>query len=95
MLFNLTCCRHFPSKQTGKEILCWEERGPYFTGADGTSELGACYEPFNGEHKCFSRANCPGFGIPNDGTGNNLLTNKKDGSFTITELEVWEVTYID
>jgi hypothetical protein len=24
-----------------------------------------------------------------------MLTNKKDGDFTITELEVWEVIYVD
>ena len=26
--------------------------------------------------------------------GKNMLTDKEDGKFTITELEVWEVEYI-
>jgi hypothetical protein len=35
MLFNLTKRRHFPSKQTGKDILCDKEYGPCFTGGEG------------------------------------------------------------
>ena len=63
--------------------------GPCFR-ADGRRELSACYEPFNGNGKCRSYANLPGYGIPEEG-GKNMLTNKKGIDFTITELEVWEV----
>ena len=37
----------------------------------------------------------PGYAIPVDGAGTNMLTNKKDGAFTISELEVWQVTYLE
>ncbi len=30
MLFNLSCCRHFPSKKTGADIGCYNNRGPHF-----------------------------------------------------------------
>jgi hypothetical protein len=44
---------------------------------------------------CRSWANAAGYGIPFDGACDiNMLTNKKDLEFTISELEVWEVTYI-
>ena len=42
-----------------------------------------------------SCAKGPGYDIPVDGAGTNMLTNKIGGYFTITELEVWEVTYKD
>ena len=59
----------------------------------GYSELGAWDAPFNGDGKCRSCANEPAYRIPVDGAGLNMLTNNKDGKgFTITELEVWEVT---
>ena len=92
MLFNLSCCRHFPTKQTGEEILCSRVLGPCFSGGDG-SELTAYDEPFNGVGNCYSYANYPGYGIPVDAQGINTLTNKEGGKFTISELEVWEVTY--
>ena len=38
-------------------------------------------------------ANLSGYGILKDSDGKNMLTNKEDGNFTITELEVWEVTH--
>ena len=93
MLFNLSCCRHFSTKQTGKEIRCWSELGPSFGEGDG-SELSAPYEPFNGDENCASFANEPGYGIPVDAQGINTLTNKEGGNFTISELEVWEVRYL-
>jgi hypothetical protein len=37
-----------------------------------------------------SWANNSGYGITSDGH-RNMLTNKNDGAFTITELEVWEI----
>ncbi len=52
-------------------------------------------EPFNGDGGCLSWANESGYRIPVDGAGTNMLTNKKDPGFTITELEVWEVTYLE
>ena len=33
--------------------------------------------------------------IPADNNGINKVTNKKNGPFTITELEVWEVKFIE
>jgi hypothetical protein len=66
--------------------------GPCFSGG-GSGELSALAEPFNGENRCHSYAKQPGYAIPVDGAGTNMLTNKKGDSFTITELEVWEVTY--
>ena len=91
MLFNLSCCRHFPNKQRGEEILCGSDCGPDFSGS-GADELSALFEPFNGDGNCKSSANEPSYGIPVDANGNNMLTNKEDEEFTISELEVWEVT---
>ncbi len=68
--------------------------GPCFHGG-GYSELGAWDEPFNGDRKCWSHANGPGYRIPVDDAGTNMLTNNKDYKFTITELEVWEVIYLE
>ena len=48
-------------------------------------------EPFNGDGNCRSWGNLRRFGIPLDGDI-NILTNSKDGEFTIDELEIWEVT---
>ncbi len=60
-----------------------------------SNELSASYEPFNGDGNCFSFENEPGYRIPVDGAGTNMLTNYKSEAFTISELEVWEVEYID
>ena len=86
-LFNLTHSRHFPSKATGKDIYCSSSYGPCFSGGRG-SELAASFKPFNGNGKCFSLANEPGYNIPVV-DGKNQLTNQDDGEFTISELEVW------
>ena len=64
--------------------------GPCFDGG-GCSELDVLYEPFNDVNSCSSFTNEPGYDIPVDGAGLNMLTNKKNLNFTITELEVWEV----
>jgi hypothetical protein len=50
-------------------------------------------EPFNGDKKCSSSTNMSGYGIPKEG-GKNALTNLDVGSFTISELEVWELQEI-
>ena len=92
MLFNLSKQSHFPNKRTGKEIYCCNDYGPCFSGGIN-SELSAYDEPFNGDNNCYSSAKKAGYAIPVDGAGTNMLTYKKDGSFTITELEVWQVSY--
>jgi hypothetical protein len=92
MLFNLNCSRQFPSKRSGKDIYCGQGSGPNFAG--NYTELGT-FEPFNGDKKCHTNANEPGYGILID-SGVNMLTNKEDGYFSISELEVWEITgYMD
>jgi hypothetical protein len=95
MLFNLSKQSHFPKKRTGEEIYCHSNWGPCFSGRDSWSELSARDEPFNGDNACYSAAKCSSYGIPVDGAGTNMLTNKKDDRFTISELEVWQVTYLE
>ncbi len=77
------------------EILCRSILGPCFTGGDNGCELGAFGQPFNHYGYCYSYANKPGYRIPVDDAGTNMLTNIKDNRFTITELEVWEVTFLE
>ena len=90
MLFNLSRERCYNSKEK-YAILYASNLGPCFTG-NGATELIA-FEPFNGENRCRSFANNPGYNIPLEG-GKNMLTNEKDGDFTISELEVWGVTFV-
>jgi hypothetical protein len=78
---------------TVTQIYCNSDYGPCFDGG-GESDLSAFYEPFNGDRNCRSYANKPGYRIPVDEDGRNMLTNKEDSSFTISELEVWEVVFI-
>ncbi len=92
ILFNLSSQRHFPSQKTGYDIYCDCNFGPCFRGK-GHVELSAFAEPFNGEGKCTSNAKGPSYNIPIDEEGTNMLTNKKDGLFTINELEVWKVKF--
>ena len=66
--------------------------GPVFDGGEGF-ELAAVYEPFNGENKCYSWTNESGYSIGKETDGTNKLTRKKDGRFTITELEVWSLKH--
>ena len=86
-LFNLTRSRHFPSKATGKDIFCYSNCGPNFSGGFG-ADLSALNQPFNGKYKCRSYAKRTGYNIPLE-DGINQLTNQEDGDFTISELEVW------
>ena len=75
--------------------MCASWFGPFFSGGNW-GELSASNEPFNSDDgNCYSWANQPGYRIPVDGAGTNMLTNNKDGVFTITELEVWQVTYLE
>ena len=93
ILFNLSQQRVFPNVKKGKAIKCDKETGPLFTGG-GDYELCAANEPFNGEGNCSSWANWAGYNIARE-NGKNMLTNMADGPFTITELEVWEVEFIE
>ena len=70
MLFNLSCQRHFPNKGTGYEIVCYTFYGPNY----GHGELGAYYQPFNGQGDCYSWVSFSAYGIPEEG-GKNALTN--------------------
>jgi hypothetical protein len=90
----LSNCHFFPSKKTGEDIGCKKDKGPCFEGSD-SCELVAYYEPFNGDDNCTSSVNESSYDIPMDGTGINLLTNKEVRDFTISELEVWEVTFLE
>jgi hypothetical protein len=90
MLFNLSSRINFPSKQTGTDIYCRKDLGPCFSGSDDYGELDVWDEPFNGDDKCLSYTNESGYDIP-EVDALNMLTNKKNGDFTISELEVWEV----
>ena len=91
ILFNLNHQRSFKNKGTGKEIFNGSDFGPVFRGNAGIgSDLGAINEPFNGNGRCYSWVNKPGYGITAEG-GKNMLTNQEDGPFTITELEVWKI----
>ena len=56
------------------EIYCYSYWGPWFGGGNGC-ELTAYNEPFNGDRNCCSYADKPGYGIPIDADGNNMLTN--------------------
>ncbi len=42
-----------------------------------------------------SLTNCPGYKIPEDSDRKNMLTNQGGGWFGITELKVWQVTFLD
>ena len=87
MLFNLSQEREFKNTGTGEEIYCDTGYGPYY----GNAELVA-YQPFNGNGNCESWANTSAYKIPEDEDGKDMLTNKEGYKFTITELEVWQVT---
>jgi hypothetical protein len=91
-LFNLSSSRQFTNTGEGG-IWCGSGWGPEF-GNNGCTELGAYSEPFNGDGNCSAWANKSGYKIDIEG-GKNMLTNKENGEFTITELEVWEVLNVE
>jgi hypothetical protein len=80
-------------------ITCRKDRGPSF----GFVELSAFNEPFNKENACRSWTNEDVYNIPRNSEGINMLTNQKCNSglndrkceFTISEIEVWGVTFKD
>jgi hypothetical protein len=92
LIFNLGQQQVFKSQggQYGG-IYCYSGCGPCYGGGP---DLGAWEKPFNGDDQCRSWANKSGYNIPLK-DGKNMLTNKENGDFTITELEVWEVEYIN
>ena len=92
-MFNLSSSRQFPSQQGEGGIWCKTDRGPAFGFKNNLSELKA-QEPFNVDNKCYSDANCSGYRISAEGD-KNMLTNKKDGGFTITEIEVWQIVNVE
>ena len=91
-LFNLSSSRQFTNTDEGG-IYCRRSDGPNF-GNKNYYEL-AAFEPFNGEFKCGSWVNNDGYNIEDDECGKNMMTNERDGSFTISELEVWEVINVE
>ena len=97
MLFNLTTHASFPCKGPSSAIFCDKDYGPLF----GREELKALVEPFNKENACISYTNDSAYNIPLNSEGINMLTNMKNNRFgtlcrfTITELEVWGVSYND
>jgi hypothetical protein len=95
MIFNVTTKKVFKCIKHDQAIKCGKGRGPCFGGG----EL-AAFEPFNGDSKCESWANNPGYNIGKDSESRSMLTNLKCVEyrlswawFTISELEVWEVTF--
>ena len=96
MVFNLTTHASFPYK--GPSKCPWLVKGgPFF----GDHELSAYEEPFNKENTCKSYTNEKAFRIPMSKEGINRLTNQKNNdefsgkkcNFTISELEVWGVSF--
>ena len=95
VLFNLSRCRSFPCEDHSAAIFCSKYYGPIF--GDGLKLL---FEPFNKPNACFSCANRDNYKIPVNDEGINMLTNKKKTEnnrceFTITEIEVWGVTFLE
>jgi hypothetical protein len=99
MLFNLTTHASFPCKDPSRAIYCNKNIGPTF----GIAELSAYWGPFNKEDACRSVTNGRAYNIPRNSEGINMLTNMKCNNsfyenrceFTITELEVWGVSFND
>jgi hypothetical protein len=91
-LFNLSSSRQFTNEGEGG-ISCWTHVGPAFSN-EKANELCAFYEPFNGDNKCASWVIKSGYCIGLEG-GKNMLTNKENGNFTITEIEVWEIKNVE
>jgi hypothetical protein len=96
MLFNLTTHTSFPCIGPSWAICCKKDSGPYF----GSADLSAIYEPFNKEDACESWTN-RSYEIPRNSEGINMLTNQMCEffvsswycKFTISEIEVWGVSF--
>jgi hypothetical protein len=90
----LSRSRSFPCKRHDYAIECIKNWGPSF----GWGDLTVQDEPFNKPNACSSLANKDSFFIPVNSEGINMLTNKESREseycyFTITEIEVWGVTF--
>ena len=48
----------------------------------------------NGNNNCGSWAKKTGYSIGEE-DGKNILTNKKDGLFTIKQIEVWQIMNVE
>ncbi len=103
MLFNLSCCRHFPCKTAYDAILCEFETGPCFgnTGLEPDLYVNPIYDSATDSYpnipfRCSSKTHRKGYEIPFEG-GKNMLVNMKTyhDDFYITELEVWEVKFLE
>ncbi len=95
MLFNLTTRSVFKCVFPSSAITCGSNRGPYF----GNSELAVEDEPFNTINNCVSKIGEHIFEIGNDSNNNNMLTNLKSQDricqFSICEMEVWEIIFME
>jgi hypothetical protein len=94
MVFNLTTHASFPCENSSEAIYCSKAAGPSF----GWHELAAWYEPFNKYGACISWTNPDGYNIPLNEEGINVFKNQQVFNytrhhFTISELEVWGVTF--
>ncbi len=91
ILFNLTKKRLFPCKNHVRAIVCDRDFGPNF----GWGELEALKDPFDSNSAFKSCANRDNYKIPLDKKGTNQLTDlKQDSSFTVSEVEIWGITFI-
>ncbi len=89
-MFNLSRSRQFLGKGG---IYCDSRYGPVFKADEDGSDL-CTYQIFNGDNWCWSYGNRLSYRI-GVVDGVNMLTNKKDGNFTITEIEVWEIKNVE
>ena len=96
MLFNLNEFRHYPCKIYECAIWNYPNCGPYF-GLNGELQT---LEPFNEPDHCSASMHenwC--YKVPQDDNKKSMLTNTKVGAnltqtkFTISELEVWQLTF--
>ncbi len=84
----MSCFRHFPSQIKDKEIFL--DHGLFFLADDQYPEL-MVYGGHDGSKSFVSCAQGPGYAIPIDTQGHNMLTNQEDKSFKASEVEVWGV----
>jgi hypothetical protein len=85
MIFNLSYNINYPVKVQERAITCFKDSLCF-----GDEEL-MIKEPFNKHNHCKSWANNMVFRINDYKDGSNMLTRIKDKSFSITEIELWQV----
>jgi nitric oxide synthase oxygenase domain/subunit len=94
MVFNFNMHASFPCKKPSEAIWCRKDVGQCF----GYRELSAVYEQFNQREKCYSYPNESVYNIPCNSEMISMLTNQSIAGFarfTISELEVWGVSFND